>query len=219
MTQAELQALLTADFLTLDGLSSFTYTDTASGGNSTQTVDNARITFPEVKNYGEPAIKGYQISGVSLTFPTGEITVTPKLGDYVAVDSNTYEVMKVEKKTAFTRWRIEAERAYIETDWGTTCDIQRATLSVNSAGAQVETYADTTSNVPCVVVNNDDVADMIPRLGVRGDKQSLNFYMAQTVTVAPTDRIEYASRFYRITSIQDEGRVSRLKRVVAEIYA
>lgn len=219
MTYAELQAELEQDFLDMDGLQSFTFTDTTNGSNTAETVDNARITFPEVKTFGEPAVRGYLISSVMLTFPVDEITATPREGDYVSVESNTYEVTKVEKATAFTRYRVTAERAYIDADWDATCDIQRATLSVNSAGAAVETYADTTTGVACVVVNNDDVADMISRLGVRGDKQSINFYMAQSVTVSPTDRIEYSSRFYRITSIQDEGRVARLKRVVAEIYA
>lgn len=219
LTKTELVALLKADFLTIDGLESFTYTDTTSGGNTTQTVDNARISWPEVKTWGEPAVRGYQISSVQLTFPVDEISVTPKVGDYVAVDSNTYEVTKADKATAFTRWRLTAERAYIEADWDDTLDIQRATLTVNSAGAQVETYADLTAGVACVVAANDDAADMLARLSVRGDKQSLNFYVAQSVSVLPTDRIEYGSRFYRITSIQDEGRISRLKRIVAEIYA
>lgn len=219
MTKAELQQLLKADFLTIDGLESFTYTDTASGGNTTQTVDNARISWPEVKTWGEPAVRGYQISSVQLTFPVDEITVTPKVGDYVAVDSNTYEVTKADKATAFTRWRLTAERAYIESDWDDTLDIQRATLTVNSAGAQVETYADLTAGVACVVMPEDDVSDQIARLSVRGDMQSISFFVAQTVTVLPMDRIEYAGRFYRINSIIDENRIARLKRIRCQIYA
>lgn len=219
MTAAELQAMLRSDFLDFDGLEDLTYTDKTTSGGTAYTVNNARKTFQVAKGYGEPAVKGYQIDAVNVTFPVDELAVTAKIGDTFVFGSNTYEVTAAALKTANTRWLVTGERAFIETDFATTCDIQRATLSVNSAGAQVETYADTTSGVSCIVVNNDDVADMIPRLGVRGDKQSLNFYMAQSVTISPTDRIEYSSRFYRVTSIQDEGRVARLKRVVAEIYA
>lgn len=211
--------MLRDDFLAFDALESFTYVDAATAGNTSYTVQSCRKTFQIVKAFGQANVKGYSLESVGLTFPVANLTPTPKQGDTFTINSTTYEVVDVAKKTANTRWQITGERAFIETDFATTCDIQRATLSVNSAGAQVETYADTTSGVSCIVVNNDDVADMISRLGVRGDKQSLNFYMAQSVTISPTDRIEYSSRFYRVTSIQDEGRVARLKRVVAEIYA
>jgi hypothetical protein len=210
--------MLKADFLSIDGLQSFVYTDAATAGNTTQTVDNARITFTEVKSFGEAAVKGYQISGVSLTFPVDSVTVTPKLGDYVAVDGSTYEVTKADKATAQTRWRLMAERAFIEGDWSGLVNVQRAALPVNAAGAQIETYTTVTGNVQAIIVNNDDAADMLARLSTRGDKQSLNFYMAQSVVVYPTDRIQYNSRNYRITAIEDEGRVARLKRIVAEIY-
>lgn len=219
MTYAELQAMFREDLLKADGLQSLTYTDVSTAGSTAQTVDNALVTFPVAKTFGEPAVKGYQIDSVSLTFPDDEITVTPTIGDYVSVESVTYEVTMAEKVTAYTRWRLKAERAYVDDAWDLSCDIQRATLTVNTAGAQVETWADVTTGVAVIVVNNDDVADQISRLGIRGDKQSLNFYMAQSVTVLPMDRIEYSSRYYRVASIQDEGRVARLKRVVVELLA
>lgn len=214
-----MQTMLRNDFLLFDGLQSFTYTDVSTAGSTTQTVDNARITFPVTKAFGEPAVKGYQIDSVSLTFPDDEITVTPTIGDYVSVESTTYEVTNVEKVTAYTRWRLQAERAYVDDAWDLTVDIQRATLSVNSAGAQVETWADVSTGVAAIVVSNDDVSDQINRLGIRGDKQSLNIYVAQSVSVLPMDRIEYNSRYYRINSIQDESKVARLKRIVVELLA
>lgn len=219
MTTAELQSMLEADYLGFDALENLTYTDKTTSSGTAYTVNNARKTFQAVQAFGEPAVRGYSIESVALTFPVDELAVTAKVGDTFVFNSNTYEVTDAASKSAATRWMVTGQRAYIETDFATTIDIQRATLSVNSAGAQVETYADTTAGVSCIVANNDDVADMISRLGVRGDKQSLNFYVTQTVTVAPTDRIEYSSRFYRITSIQDENRLARLKRIVAEIYA
>lgn len=218
MTRAEMLSMLKADFLGFDGLSDLTYTDKTTASGTAYTVNNARQTFQTVQGFGEPLIRGYTVSSVGLTFPVDELAVSCKLGDTFVYESQTYEVTEAALKTASTRWQVTGSRAGIDTDFATTCDIQRATLTVNSAGAAVETNADTTASVSVIVVNNDDVADMISRLGVRGDKQSLNFYMAQSVTVSPTDRIEYSSRFYRITSIQDEGRVARLKRVVAEIY-
>lgn len=218
MTYAELQAMFREDLLKADGLQSFTYTDVSTAGSTTQTVDNALITFPVTKAFGEPAVKGYQIDSVTLTFPDDEITVTPTIGDYVSVESVTYEVTMAEKVTAYTRWRLKAERAYIDSDWDGLINVQRAALTVNSAGAHIETYTTVSGNVQAVIVNNDDAADMISRLAVRGDKQSLNFYIANSVAVYPTDRIEYNSRYYRITAIEDENRVARLKRIVAEIY-
>lgn len=208
-----------ADFLGFDALEDLTYTDKTTSSGTAYTVNNARQTFMANKTFGEPVVRGYAIESVGVTFPVDELSVDAKLGDTFVFDGDTYEVVAADKKTANTRWMITGDRAFIDTDFAVSIDIQRATLSVNSAGAQVETYADTTSGVSAVLVENDDVADMIPRLGVRGDKQSKNFYVAQSVTVSPTDRIEYSSRFYRITSIQDEGRLARLKRVVAEIYA
>ena len=203
----------------MDGLTSFTYTDTATAGNSTQTVDNARITFPEAKAFGEPAVRGYQISSVYLTFPTGEITVAPKCGDYVAVDGSTYEVTKAEKATAFTRWKVTAERAYIETDWATTTTVQRATLSKDSASAVVKTWAAVYSNQSTVVLDEDDVADMAERLGVRADKKTITFFYPQSLSIEPLDRIVYGSRNYRITQIVDAGRVARLLKARGELYA
>lgn len=218
LTKTELVALLKADFLTIDGLESFTYTDTTSGGNTTQTVDNARISWPEVKAWGEPAVRGYQISSVQLTFPVDEISVTPKVGDYVAVDSNTYEVTKADKATAFTRWRLTAERAYLESDWVETVTVQRATLTVDIAGSVVETYANVGS-YSAAIMYEDDVADMINRLGVRGDKQATTVFFAQSVPVLPMDRLLIDSKLYRITMIGDEDKISRLKKVRVELYA
>lgn len=212
-------AMLKADFLTIDGLESFTYTDTASGGNSTQTVDNARISWPEVKTWGEPAVRGYQISSVQLTFPVDEIVnATPKVGDYVAVDSNTYEVTKADKATAFTRWRLTAERAYLESDWVETVTVQRAVLTEDSAGAPVPTYGNVGS-YSMAVMYEDDVADMINRLGVSGDKQAVTFFCSQAVPVLPMDRILFDGKTYRITMIGDEERIARLKKIRVEQYA
>ena len=218
MTYAELQAELEQDFLDMDGLQSFTFTDTTNGSNTAETVDNARITFPEVKTFGEPAVRGYLISSVMLTFPVDEITATPREGDYVSVESNTYEVTKVEKATAFTRYRVTAERAYLDTDHVSTVTLQRATLGEDVAGAVTETWGNVGS-YSMAVLYEDDVADMINRLGVRGDKQATTVFCAQSVNVLPMDRIVIASRPYRITMIGDEGRVARLKRVRVELYA
>lgn len=218
MTYAELQAELEQDFLDMDGLQSFTFTDTTNGSNTAETVDNARITFPEVKTFGEPAVRGYLISSVMLTFPVDEITATPRDGDYVSVESNTYEVTKVEKATAFTRYRITAERAYLDTDHVSTVTLQRATLGEDVAGAVTETWGNV-GNYSMAVLYEDDVADMINRLGVRGDKQATTVFCAQSVNVLPMDRIVIASMPYRITMIGDEGRVARLKRVRVELYA
>jgi hypothetical protein len=210
--------MLKADFLSIDGLQSFVYTDAATAGNTTQTVDNARITFTEVKSFGEAAVKGYQISGVSLTFPVDSVTVTPKLGDYVAVDGSTYEVTKADKATAQTRWRLMAERAYLEADWVSTVILKRFTLSTDVAGAVTESsYA--IGSYSAAVMQEDDVADMINRLGVKGDKQAITFFMEQTVAVLPMDFITYSGRDYRVTMIGDEGRVGRLKKVRTELYA
>lgn len=218
LTKTELVTMLKADFLTIDGLESFTYTDTASGGNSTQTVDNARISWPEVKTWGEPAVRGYQISSVQLTFPVDEITVTPKVGDYVAVDSNTYEVTKADKATAFTRWRLTAERAYLESDHVETVTLQRATLTADVAGSVVETYGNVGS-YSAAIMYEDDVSDVIARLGARGDMQATSVFVAQSVPALPMDRILISNRPYRITMIGSEGRVARLKQLRVQLYA
>ncbi len=219
MTRTEMDAMLKADFLTFDGLEDMTYNDVNSSTSTSYTVNNTRKTFQITKAYGESNIRGYLIESVAVTFPVDELAVEAKIGDTFVIDSSTYEVVSTELKTSNTRWRVTGERAYIDSDWDLTCDIQRATLTVNSAGAQVESWADVTTGVAVIVVNNDDVADQINRLGVRGDKQSLNMYMAQSVSVLPMDRIEYSGRYYRIGSIQDEGRIARLKRIVVELLA
>lgn len=217
MTYAELQAMFRGDLLKADGLQSFTYTDVSTAGSTTQTVDNALITFPVTKAFGEPAVKGYQIDSVSLTFPDDEITVNPTIGDYVSVESVTYEVTQAEKVTAYTRWKLRAERAYVDDAWDQIIHIQRAALTVNSAGAQVETFTTVIGNVPCVVMAEDDVSDVIARLAVRGDLQTSSFFVSQSVNVLPMDRVVYENRNYRINSIIDEGRLSRLKRIRCQL--
>lgn len=212
-----MQTMLRNDFLLFDGLQSFTYTDVSTAGSTTQTVDNARITFPVTKAFGEPAVKGYQIDSVSLTFPDNEITVTPTIGDYVSVESTTYEVTNVEKVTAYTRWRLQAERAYVDDAWDLTATVQRATLGVDIAGSVTETWANIGS-YSVIVWDEPDVADMINRLGVKADKQTTTFFFAQTVPVLSMDRIVYENRPYRITAIQDEGLVARLLKVRCELY-
>lgn len=208
-----------ADFLTMDGLEDMTYNDVTSSSSTSYTVNNARKTFQISKQFGELNVRGYGIDAVSVTFPDNELAVVAKIGDTFVISGNTYEVTAAELKTSNTRWKIDGQRAYIETDFATTCDIQRATLSVNSAGAQGETFADTTTSVSCIVMAEDDVSDLMPKLAVRGDLQTTSFFIAQSVTIGPMDRIEYAGRFYRINSIVNEGRVSRLKQIRCQIYA
>ena len=218
MTYAELQAMFREDLLKADGLQSFTYTDVSTAGSTTQTVDNALITFPVTKAFGEPAVKGYQIDSVSLTFPDDEITVTPTIGDYVSVESVTYEVTQAEKVTAYTRWKLRAERAYVDDAWDQIVTLQRATLTTDVAGAVVETWGNVGS-YSAIIMEEDDVADMINRLGVRGDKQATTVFLSQSVAVLPMDRLLIDSRPYRITMIGDEGRVARLLKVRVELYA
>lgn len=218
MTYAELQAMFREDLLKADGLQSFTYTDVSTAGSTTQTVDNALITFPVTKAFGQGSVKGYQIDSVSLTFPDDEITVTPTIGDYVSVESVTYEVTQAEKVTAYTRWKLRAERAYVDDAWDQIVTLQRATLTTDVAGAVVETWGNVGS-YSAIIMEEDDVADMINRLGVRGDKQATTVFLSQSVAVLPMDRLLIDSRPYRITMIGDEGRVARLLKVRVELYA
>lgn len=218
MTYAELQAMFREDLKKADGLQSFTYTDVSTAGSTTQTVDNALITFPVTKAFGQGSVKGYQIDSVSLTFPDDEITVNPTIGDYVSVESVTYEVTQAEKVTAYTRWRLRAERAYVDDAWDQIVTLQRATLTTDVAGAVVETWGNVGS-YSAIIMEEDDVADMINRLGVRGDKQATTVFVAQAVPVLPMDRLLIDSRPYRITMIGDEGRVARLLKVRVELYA
>lgn len=218
MTYAELQAMFREDLKKADGLQSFTYTDVSTAGSTTQTVDNALITFPVTKAFGQGSVKGYQIDSVSLTFPDDEITVTPTIGDYVSVESVTYEVTQAEKVTAYTRWKLRAERAYVDDAWDQIVTLQRATLTTDVAGAVVETWGNVGS-YSAIIMEEDDVADMINRLGVRGDKQATTVFLSQSVAVLPMDRLLIDSRPYRITMIGDEGRVARLLKVRVELYA
>lgn len=218
MTRAELQAMLKTDFLGFDALEDLTYTDATTSGGSSQTVNNARMTFQVMKSFGETAVKGYQIDSVGVTFPVDELSVTAKLGDTFVMGGNTYEVTEAALKTASTRWQVTGERAFIETDFAVSIALKRFTLSTDVAGSVTETET-TVGTYSAIIMQEDDVADMINRLGVKGDKQATTFFVAQTVPVLPMDFITYSGRDYRITMIGDEGRVARLKKVRVELYA
>ena len=102
--------------------------------------------------------------------------------------------------------------------WDQIVTLQRATLTTDVAGAVVETWG-SVGSYSAIIMEEDDVADMINRLGVRGDKQATMVFVAQTVPVLPMDRLLIDSRPYRITMIGDEGRVARLLKVRVELYA
>ena len=210
--------MLSADFLGFDALESATYIDAATAGNTSYTVDNCRKTFQIVKEFGQANCKGYQIDQVSLTFPVASLSPTAKLGDQFTIGGLTYEVTAAALKTASTRWQISGERAFIETDFSTHVTLQRATLGTDIAGAVTETWGNVGS-YSAIVMQEDDVADMINRLGVAGDKQAITVFLAQTVAALPMDRLLIDLRPYRITMIGDEGRVARLKKVRVELYA
>jgi len=213
-----------ADYRTVEGLLSATYISKTSSGSTNYSLTDVFSSNPRTKAMAEPAVKGALIESNDFRFVLADLAATPKAGDEITVGSVTFEVNEVERRRPvdasgnYAFWYVKAARAFVDTSWSVSIDVQRATLSVNAAGAEVETFADVLTNVAAILVYNDDAADMQPRLSIRGDKQSVNFYVAQTVSVNPMDRIEYGSRFYRITSIQDEGKLSRLKRLIAEIY-
>lgn len=219
MTRAELQDLVKTDFLGFDGLEDLTYVSTADSGNTTYTVNNARVTFMTTKGYGEPEVKGYQIDEVHVTFPVDELAATAKDADTFTVDGSTYEVMKTECKTARTRWMITGERAFIEDAFAVTCDVERATLALDSASATTKTWVAVYASQTCIVKEDDNTADMIARLGVRSDKGTATFYFPQTLDIQPTDRISYGGRYYRITYQLQQRRVARLQGMRAELYA
>lgn len=213
-----------ADYRTFEGLIPATYTSKTSGGSANYLLTDVFCSNPRIKGFGEPAVKGYMIESNDFRFVLADLAATPKAGDEITVGATTFEVNEVERRRpvdasgTYAFWYIKTARAFVDTSWSVSVDVQRATLAVNGAGAEVETFVDIAANVSAIMVFNDDAADMQPRLSIRGDKQSVNFYVAQTVSINPMDRIEYGSRFYRITSIQDEGKLSRLKRLIAEIY-
>lgn len=217
MTRAELDAMLAADFLTFDGLESFTYIDVATAGNTSHTVASCRKTFQLVKAFGQPAVKGYQIDSVGLTFPVANLTPTAKLGDQFTVNSLTYEVTEIAKKTSATRWQVTGERAFIETDFATTVTLQRATLGVDVAGSVTETWGNVGS-YSAIEMQEDDVSDLANRLGTKSDMQATSYYMAQTVPILPMDRLLISGRPYRINMIGNQGRVARLLQVRVQLY-
>lgn len=218
MTVAELQSMMKADFLDFDGLEDLTYTDKTTSGGTAYTVNNARKTFQVSKAFGEIAVRGYGIDQVNVTFPVDELAVTAKLGDTFVFGSNTYEVTAAALKTASTRWMVTGERAFIETDFAQTITQQRATLSVDVAGSVTESWSTVTTH-SAIVMQEDDVADLIERLGVSGDKQATTIFVAQSASFLPMDRVLINSRPYRITMIGDEGRVARLLKIRVELYA
>lgn len=211
--------MLKADFLDFDSLESLSYTDKTTSGGTAYTVNNARKTFQTVQGFGETNVKGYGIGVVRLTFPVDELAVSCKLGDTFSYQSNTYEVTSAELKTASTRWLVEGARAFIDTDFAQTTSVERATITKDSASGTVKTWAAVYSSQSTIVMDEDDVADMIPRLGVRSDKKTLSFFYPQTLTIEPLDRVVYGGRYYRITQIVDAGRVARLLRIRGELYA
>lgn len=219
MDRASLQAMLKRDFLAFDGLEDLTYVSSADSGNTTYTVNNARITFQTTKGYGEPEVKGYQIDEVHVTFPVDELAVDAKDADTFTVDGNVYEVMKTECRTARTRWMVTGERAFIESAFAQSVDVERATLTLDSASATSKSWAAVYASQTCVVKEDDNTADMIPRLGVRADKGTTTFYFPQTLDIQPTDRIKYGGRYYRITYQGQQRRVARLQFMRAELYA
>lgn len=218
MDRASLQAMLKRDFLAFDGLEDLTYTDKTTSSGTSYTVNNARMTFQEKKSFGEPVVKGYGVSEIGVTFPVDELSVTAKMGDTFVFGSDTYEVTDASLKTANTRWMVTGVRAYVESDFAVSVVQERATLSVDVAGAVTETWS-TVATLSAIEMQEDDVADMIDRLGVAGDKQSVTYFVAQSASILPMDRLTVNSRPYRITMIGDQGRAARLQRVRVELYA
>jgi hypothetical protein len=210
--------MLKRDFLTFDGLEDLTYTDKATAGDTALTVNNARKTFQVKKTFGEPVVKGYGIDSIGVTFPVDELSVTAKMGDTFVFDGNTYEVTSAELKTANTRWMITGDRAFVETDFAVSIGQERATLGVDVAGAVTESWS-SVATLSAVEMQEDDVADMIDRLGVAGDKQAVTYFVAQAANILPMDRLTVSGRPYRITMIGDQGRAARLQRIRVELYA
>jgi hypothetical protein len=110
------------------------------------------------------------------------------------------------------------QRASLNADYAITVTQQRATLTQDAMGAPVETWGTVTTH-QAIRMDEDDVADMIDRLGVAGDKQAITLFVAQSASFLPMDRILIGSRPYRITLLGDEGRISRLKKIRIELYA
>jgi len=142
----------------------------------------------------------------------------PKEGDTIQVGSNVYQVTDVELIRRNVIWRVTASRAFIQSAYATSVTLQRATLGVDVAGGVTETWG-TVGTYSAIEMLEDDVADMIDRLGVAGDKQATTYFVAQTVAVLPMDRLLVGGRKYRITMIGDQGRIARLLKIRVELYA
>lgn len=208
----------TADFLAIaadHGSEALTHTRTGPG---TTTAVPIALCFKTDIKFGETAVPGYGVDAVVTRFPASVLSTAPKEGDTITRSGVVYEVVAVSKMVRDTQWRLECARAYINGDYDVSIVLNRFTLSTDVAGSVTEqSYAIGTYSA--IVMLEDDVADMINRLGIKGDKQSLTFFVDQTVPALPMDMITYSGRDYRITMIGDEGRIARLKKIRVELYA
>lgn len=211
-------------FRDIEGLVPATYTSKNTGGSTNYSLTEVFRSQPTVKAMSEPAVKGTLLESLSFRFVASDLAATPKAGDEITCDSVAFEVGDVQRlrpvdsngRGAF--WKVNAARAFVDDAWDESIVLKRFTLSTDVAGSVTET-ASTIGTYAAIAMQEDDVADMINRLGVKGDKQAITFFVAQTVPALPMDFITYNSRDYRVTMIGDEGRLSRLKKIRVELYA
>lgn len=201
----------------LAALGSEALTFTRTGPGTTTAIAEAFVQKTE-RSFGSPSVPGYEIDEVVCHFLVSLLSPTPKLGDTITRAGTVYEVTEAKKIGRDVLWRLVTQRASLNADYAITVTQQRATLTQDAMGAPVETWGTVTTH-QAIRMDEDDVADMIDRLGVAGDKQAITLFVAQSASFLPMDRILIGSRPYRITLLGDEGRISRLKKIRIELYA
>jgi len=203
------------DFLAFDATDgTITYTDVDSGGSTTYTVTNVRKTFQVTEGFGEPQVRGYCIDSVGITFPVDNLSITPKLGDTFDYLGNTYEVTSAELKTANTRWNFTGKRAYLEPGWSTTCLIQRATISQNAAGMDIDSWGTLYASAQCYRNPQNVPQEAFDQLGVVGVNDLSKLYLGPTVSgVRVTDRVTLNGLLYTNTRTQNDARIAMLPEI------
>lgn len=193
-------------FITIYGNTSLTHTRTGTG---TATTISRSLALGIKTRFGVDSVPCYQTDSFVTRFASTYLSTAPKLGDTITRNAVVYEVVDVQKLVELSQWRLECTRAYLNSDYSTTCTIKRATVGQTAAGVDNASLSNFATGVACYLYGgfNQHVEDVLDVIGVQ---DNAILYMATASGVRASDVIVLGGVNYEITKVEKDGRIAQL---------
>ena len=159
----------------------------------------------------------YTPDDVVLRIPRPMLAVKPKPRDrWTDEEGEVFTVLEVGRIVGVQRYRLVCRNLIIAHELNDLIDIQRATITYDSAGVKIKTpwtvvYPQLAARVQPIT------SETVDERGVRGFKTTHTIILSQEVVVTNEDRVSFAGRFYEIRGYHNPERIDELPVIDAEL--